>query len=633
MTTSGKVQKQELKKLVNRHFKTKRQVFNQDILPLQPELTNLSMKAAMREIMQDLLGCEIEARSLEHQPLSRLLDSLSMMKFASALRTKHEVEISMADMALSPNLDDLASRTRPQNTGRPHLSAEMTRNGPPSQGDLSYEDESGRTQSNAEPTLRKLGLNWDRDVEEVFPIVGTSAWRFMNDIPFRHKWTMDTLLSSYDEVRQAVETSLSHWPVLRSIAVGYGERVRLLVALRARKPYFDLAISSLGEIKNREALGDIDVPVVQTSGSFPEGLLFHIRIAKIAETGSFGLLIVANHVVYDHKSIESWADDLQQVMRGKIIAASTPFRLFVDTYFEYQDSLPAKQARDYHKRQFEQNGIDRKALWPAGDGLVAEFLIKLSTAIQKPVVPNSDPSPNDRMLLGYGAGVLEQTLHCPNLRKPRCSQNLSPMIVVKMAISIFNSCMTGQPHAILYMLMAGRAWPFMSSGIAEHMPSSYDIAGPTLTAGVDVVRIDKQEETGQLYKRMEEQQKESIRYQHIPQSMLLQLEQESQGMRTEAMRQVFNWIPGQQTNASSGLRVVGIPGQDNVPPAGVAWMCKLRNSETLGVRLRWNSGLISEEEGAQIVERVLRIVEWVCEPGNWQEQIEKLLPMITADGS
>ena len=627
LTTSGKIQKQVLKKLVSLHFETT------DALPLQSEPSNLSMKAAMLEIMQDLLGCDSKDRSLEHQPLSRLLDSLSMMKFASALRRKHRVEISMADMNFSQNLDDLVLRAK-LNIGTTHLSAEMTNRGPPEQGDLNYEEESGSTRLYTKPKLVELGLDWDADVQEVFPIVGTSVWHWMKDIPFRHKWTIDTLSSSYDEVRQAVEASLSQWPVLRSVAVEYSEKVRLLVALRAHKPYFDLAISSLGQVKSREALGDVDIPTVQRSGSFPKGLLFHVRIAKIAETGTYGLLIVANHAVYDEISIHLWAEDLQQIMIGNTVAARTPFRLFVDAYYVYQDSIPAKQAREYHKRQFEPNGTDRNALWPAGDGLVAKFLVALSTAPQKQVAPNNDPSLGDCLLSENGAGVLEKTLHCPNLLKPRCSHDLSPMIVTKMAVSLFNSWMTGQPHAILFMLMAGRVWPFMSSSIAEHLPSSYDIAGPTLTAGVDVIRIHRGEEVRQLYTRMEGQQKQSSRYQHVPQSMLPQLNRDSHGMRMEAMRQVFNWISsrnGKEAKGSSGLDVVGVPGQDNNPPAGVAWMCRLVNSETLNIRLRWNSRILSEEEGARVVERVVRIVEWICEPENWQEPIEKVYPKMAAD--
>ena len=633
MTTSGKIQKQELKRLVNSHFETLKEVVNEDVRLLQAEPSSLSVKAAMLETLQDLLGCDSQDKSLEHQPLSRLLDSLSMMKFASSLRAKHKVEISMADMNLSQNLDDLASRTKLNSIKGPLLSTEVIRNGPPDQEDLRYEEECGLTRSKAEPIVRKLGLNWDADVQEVFPIVGTSIWHWMKEVPFRHKWTIDTLSSSHNEVRQAVETSLSQWPVLRSVALDYSEKVRLLVALRAHKPYFDLAISSLGQVKSREALGDIDVPVLQAKGSFPEGVLFHVRIAKIAETGTFGLLIVANHAVYDEISINLWAEDLQQILIGNTVAARTPFRLFADAYYVYQDSVPAKNARDYHKRQWEQNEIDRKALWPSGDGLIMKLRTEMSTTTQKSDVPKSDSSLGDRLLPGYGAGDMEQTLHCPNLLKPRCSQHLSPAIVAKMAISLFNSCMTGQRHAILFMLMAGRVWPFMSSSIAEHLPSPYDIARPTMTMAVDVIRIDRQEEFGQLYTRMEGQQKVSRRNQHVPLSMLRQLSQDSHGVMDEAVRQVFNWVPSRRGREAdtSGLHVVGIPGQDNIPPPGVTWTCRLVNSETFSIRLRWNSRHVSEAEGARAVKIAVHIVEWICEPENWQRKVEEMFSKMTAD--
>lgn len=633
-TTSGKVKKHDLKKLVIRHFETKKRVYNQEKLPPHSGSLSLSMKSAMLETLQDLLGHDSQDRSLEHEPLPRILDSLSMMKFASTLRIKYNMKISTTDMSLSKDLDDLVSRAKLDNNEGLHLSAELSK--APEHRDMIHEEERGQTRSCAEPALQKLGLNWDADVQEVYPIVGTSVWSWMKEVPFGHKWSLATPFSSYDEVRHAVEISLCQWPVLRSVVVGYNENVRLMVALRAHKPYFDLAITSLPQVKSREALGNIDTPAAHARGSFPEGLLFHVGIAKIEKTGRFDLLIAANHAVYDNISIHSWAEDLQRIMTGDTMVVRTPFKLFVDAYYAYQDSLLAKQARVYHRQQFEQTGIERKALWPAGDCSIASILAALSTSTntssKKPVVPNNDPSLGDRQ---HGACILEQTLHCPNLTKTRFAQDLSPAIIAKMAISLFNSCMTGQPYAIFTMLMAGRVWPFMSSGISGHLPSPYDIAGPTLASVVDVIRVDPQaqEEVGQLYTRIEAEQRQSSRHQHIPWSMLLQLNDDSHGMRMEAMRQVFNWIPGRhgkEANASSGLHAVGIPGHDNIPPAGVVWICKLIDSETLSVRLRWNSILFSEEEGAQFVEMVLHIVKWICEPENWQEKIEKLYPKVTA---
>lgn len=79
--------------------------------------------------------------------------------------------------------------------------------------------------------------------------------------------------------------------------------------------------------------------------------------------------------------------------------------------------------------------------------------------------------------------------------------------------------------------------------LAQHLPDPIDIAGPTMTSVADVMRSDQQEETGQLYQCMEGEQQLSSRYQHMSPSMLSTLDVDSKGLRLQAMRQIFNWIP------------------------------------------------------------------------------------------
>lgn len=87
----------------------------------------------------------------------------------------------------------------------------------------------------------------------------------MKEVPFHHRWTLTTSHSAI---------SLRQWPVLRTVAVEYSEKLRLLVALRAHKRYFDLAISGLPDVESIEDLRGVDAPTTHTRGSFPQGLLF-----------------------------------------------------------------------------------------------------------------------------------------------------------------------------------------------------------------------------------------------------------------------------------------------------------------------------------------------------------------------
>ena len=417
-TTSGKVQKHELRKLVNSYLENVERQYRQE---QYVGTTSLETKGAMFETLGDLLGHESKDLWLEDQPLSTILDSLSMLKFASILRTKHVINLSTAEMTSSSTLEDLASLAKRDGTSNQHLPIAQSKKGPPEHEDLPYEEESGRTRLCVEPILQKLGLAWSTDVQQVYPIVGTSTWSFMKETPFQHKWTVATSISSYDQIRQVVETSLSQWPILRSIAVEYSKEVRLLVALRAEEPYFNLAISNLSEVDSTDALGDTDLPITHLKGSLPEGLLFRVGIAKMGKTGTFGLLISADHIVYDALSMMSWAEDLQCIIDGHTAVAKAPFELFADAYYLYHNSLPAKRARDYHEQLLQQKGITSKALWPAGDDLIARSP-NMKRSSNEPLDALRDgPSTDVHLQPKRGAGVIERTVHSSNMTKRRAS--------------------------------------------------------------------------------------------------------------------------------------------------------------------------------------------------------------------
>ena len=629
LTLSGKIEKVKLKKSVMLYLDTSGQKRILGNTPQHSGPLNEWVKTAMLEELGNILGHESQDPSLGNQPLSRTLDSLSMMKFASMLKIKHGIDVSIAEMTLSSSVDDLASR-RTQSVGheRVHLVA-LARNGPPDHEELVFEEQSGCTRSCVEPVLQSLGLSWSKDVEEVYPIAGTAVWIAMKETPFYHKWTMATPLSSYHQVRHAIETSLLQWPVLRAVAAEYSENLRLLVALKAQKSYFDLAISEILEFESTEALGHALPPPYHLRGSLAEGLLFRVGVARIKDTGTLSLVIVANHAVYDAISIQSWAEDLQRILNDHGVVNRIPFKLFVDSYYLYQHSPLAKRATEHQKQLLQQKGPISDALWPAGHDLVTSGPSMAESGAGRPTAANDDPGSEISPPLQQGAGILLRTVHCPNMTKPRFLQALSPVILAKMTIILLNSHLTKQPYAILTVLMAGRTWPFMRPDLLQHLPNAFDIAGPTMTSVTDVVSIDLQEELGQLYRRLEGEQRHLTTNQHLPRSLMSLLDADSQNLRTQARRQIFNWIPGhhgREGNApSSGLQAVGRPGDGNDAPAGVAWMCGLVDAETLSFRLRWNLMLLGEKDVVEILDLVGWIVEWICEPENWSRRVVDLM--------
>ena len=525
---------------------------------------------------------------------------------------------------------------RSQTRQSPTLSSQEPRDAPAKgsseDDDLPFEEERGYTRKCTQPVLQKLGLSWEANLQEVYPIAGTSIWSFMKEVAFHHKYTMVTSVSDCNQIRHAVELSLDRWPVFRSIVAEYSEDLRLLVALRADRAYFDRAVSSQSEVESVKALRELPIQrSTHVGGELPDGLSCHIVIARVKSTGTVGLLFCGHHAVYDNDTLQYWSKDLERIINGDLTGVLTPYKMFANMYYLYQDSKPARQARDYHKRHL-QHGISLDALWPPGKDLLSWYG---STARQSssPASSGLKRSLNDPGKVNPSmnvAGLAERVRHCPNMAMAYSARGVRTSIAVKMAVCLFNYRKTGHVHAVLTMLLAGRIWPFMDPDIAACLPDINTIAGPTLVYMANVTRIDPNEQVRQLYARMTVEQQDFNRHQHVPQNMIPQLNQESQGTRMQAVRQIFNWqsrgIPdggddGTSSEREHGLREVRIPAHENAAPIGVSWNCRLVGHDSLNVRLRYNLRMFSEEQAMGFVDTVLGIVEWVCDAGHWESRI------------
>ena len=497
-------------------------------------------------------------------------------------------------------------------------------NGPLEDSDLPFEEERGRTRRLTELVLQKLGLSWETNVQEVYPIAGTSTWGLMKEVAFHHKWTMLTSSSDCNQVRRAVELSLGRWPVFRSIMVEYSEDLRLLVALRTDRAYFDRSISSEPAVESVRALSAVPIQKpTHVSGQLADGLCFHVVIAKVKSMKTVGLLVCADHALYDWVSVHSWAKELNQIINGEILGDLTPYKMFTNAYHLYQDSQPARRAQEYHRQHFQRDSISSNALWPPGDDLLSWYTAAAggaaSTSFKRSL---DDPGFETVNSMANVAGMVERIRYCPNMATAYSTRGISASMAVNMAVCLFNYRKTGHVHAILTMFLAGRTWPFMSPDLAAYLPNPTTIAGPTVVTMVNVTRIDPEEQVGQLFARMKEEQQDFNRHPHVPQYMLPQLNQESRGMRMQAMRQIFNWLPRRTPDdGTSSEEEYGL-NHENSAPLGVVWICKLLGHDSLNVRLTYNSGLFSEKQATEFVDQVFEIVEWICDPGNWDSRID-----------
>ncbi|KAL8784045.1 MAG: hypothetical protein Q9195_009195 [Heterodermia aff. obscurata] len=474
-----------------------------------------------------------------------------------------------------------------------------------------------------QPVLHQLGFSWKNDVHEVYPVVGTAVWGLMKEAPFRHKGLIMTSASDANLVCEAVKLCLTRWPIFRTVAVEYSSSLRLLVALRAQKNYFDRVISIHPEVESVEALRGLNIRLnPHPKGEIYEGLPFNAVIARIKDTGTVGVLFMADHGTYDGRTLTSWATDLGRIIREEPAIDRAPYKMFANAYYTYQDSELAKEAQDFHRKTFQQGDNLSDALWPPGNDLVPLNPPEKATHKQP-------PSKGPRNFAKITNPIIHTKRH-PTLKEAYTHRGLHASLIVKTAIILFNSLQTGAQHAIFNTVSSGRLWPFIPADLAAHLPNPHTIAGPTITTLCNVTRIADDETITQLLARVNTEQALQNRYQHLPQRMLAQLNDESAGLRHQARRQTFDWVAGFEkevrVDGASGrpeLEVI-LPAEKNVVPMGVVWFCRLSGEDGLMVRMGWNPGLFGEREARAYVGLVHELVEWICEVGNGEKRVGEL---------
>ena len=502
----------------------------------------------------------------------------------------------------------------------------------PSNDDFSPVMEKYHVRLCVQPVLRRLGLSWKNDVHEVYPVVGTSTWAWMKAMPFHHHGIVVTSTSDPKLVCEAVELCLTRWPIFRTVAVEYNRNLRLLVALRAQKSYFDRVISTHPEVESVEALRKLNIQVApHSSGELFEGLCFYAVIARIRDTGTMGVLFAADHAVYDGRAVTSWMTDLGRIIRREPLVDRAPYKMFADAYYLYQNSELAEEAQSFHRRNFQQNGISYDALWPPGKDLVWVNLSGEKSHSHDVAQQVDQPASKGASIVANVAGDFTRVKSCPTMKEAYTKRGMHASMIVKMALCLFNSLQTGKEHAVFTMLASGRVWPFIPPDIAAHLPDPNNIAGPTMTSQINVTRVAGEETINQLFARVQQEHNLWNQYQHVPQRMLRQLNEESDGLRNQARRQVFDWLAGWDKALHVGGATAGksehkvlASSHENLAPPGVVWTGRLNGDDALAVRLSWNRKLFSEEQARGYVDLVHDLVEWICEPGNGERRVEEL---------
>ena len=602
MTRSGKIKKHELRNALLRHMEAQK---------LEPGMlgnTDRSTEGALVDVLGLLLG-QSPANVPRDKAIPELLDSISIMRFLDEARKRVHKAMTMKDVQGASDVMTLAKKIDSEGDSEGIAEA-----GPPKTFCTydEFEDESLRIQHHVQPVLEKFGLTWGDDVEDVYPMADSVSMFWSQSMPNSIQMTWLTKVSDKHQLRSIIAASLKAWPTFRSLCAEYDAETYLWVVLKNNHKFLDIAVSEHPDVENPAELATLSIPPRHIAGQFPDSLLFHAVVANVRSTGTAGFVMLANHTAFDFLSITHWRCDLELLLKGEPAVQRAPFKIFADTYYLYQHSLPAQQSTAFHLRLLKGLSGLRQALWPPRD-----------TSLSLP----DQPAIDGRMAQipqSTRRGRLIHYLRVPAMPTIASHHGISAPVLVRTAIALFNTLRTGQSHAVFAMLMAGRAWPFLSPDITNALPNPLDIAGPTFSSVTSILEIDPEETVDGLLRRISQQQKQLNKHQHFPKSMEAQLNKDDREAWLDAKEQNYNWAPGWRegdAEQESALELIANEWYEGRNSKVFMWRCGMSDKETVRVGAHWPRTLFGEEEVEGFLVVVMRMIGLLGQVEQWGNKV------------
>ena len=635
LTTSGKVKRFELRHIVQNYV-----VRNQPVSQISTIQRHSASEAKLKHVWSRLLGLPMEEVPLD-TPTMYLADSIMALQFRSIMKRDFGLEVRL-DLSDGMTIRSQASTINMREIdARPTVSPSV-RDGPPTAGDMVHtfgeEDGLARTLQSAQSVLNSMNLDWNRDVEDVFPVPDpyhgmlSKISRKMRPNAWNLRLTMIVSDVDVQMLRHALGVSLSRWPLMRALHVDYDGTVPLYLVIRSGNSQFIDRCIEPGhvEVTTAEELKTLDLPTPNYAS--PPGPLFRAVTATIKNTRAVGVIVQMHHSIFDATSLKFWQDDFHDILYSEDKSRSNmqaSFKPYADAYFLYRNSPLSSASIAFHANRVR--GISKllEGMWPkqraslwfigSDDGWV------LPSEVAENVPSTRTPLNSDRTL---GAIGINRTIFLPHIDRIKADHGIAASMVLKTACTLFNMGITGQQTIIFGNVQAGRAWPFLPEWISQDLPNPIDIPGPSFETFLDITTIsEKSESVLSLMRRIDLDQSECSKWPHIPTSLLQHSLGEDEAAYTYCrIRQSFNWLHNwkgeDQVSETSRITVLQCERMFNM---GVMWNCGMMGRDKLGMSAQYDDCQLSHEEMNKAVDYFLAIAEWIHRPENWGRSVADCL--------
>ncbi|PYH97878.1 acetyl-CoA synthetase-like protein [Aspergillus ellipticus CBS 707.79] len=606
-TTSGKVQKVQLAALVRE--------YDQTLTTSDPiELVDIDHRIA--EVWADVLGITPSELDLNGR-VADWAGSITSMRVHFKMTNNTGKDIPFATWIAAKTISDQILLLKSAATKQVQKVAEVNalsipqRAGGPEINEIVHlVGDASRlpaTKALVEATIASCGLTWD-DVGDILP--ATDFQHLMRQAQLIEGWQFFVSIHTRDttsqQLRRALEATLANHPLLLSFAI-IDDTNTLQVTVKPSPRILDRCIVDYGTVDTMEDVRQLTMNFPPEHRMQFPGPLFGSLIVHVKEINSAVLVAHFCHSIVDSFHHTLFTHDLDLALSGQPLDQHTPYKAWADSYYLLQDSLAAKPALSYYIEQMRPLQNQPYALWPA------------------PSSYNLSVSPecaNDHLhFLEFSVPAL-QTLRSKH-------PDLTPLIVLKTALSLLTVFHTKHPNVLLLNLeSARRQFPFLLPSITSHSGRLLDgsrVAGPTLTGSVELIPYHSHETVLELLYRLQDQQHLLTQHANAPWRQIMKhLPFMRELFPQVANHLIFNWT-GSSTFKPDAKKLPKYVAGEEIwfrATAGLAVDagCKGKDGTELCVTM---SGAIvngSKDDLRDISEGFRRIATWLAQPENWDRE-------------
>lgn len=481
---------------------------------------------------------------------------------------------------------------------------------------------------------------------------------------------------SVKETRLALENALSHHDMLRTLAIHYDASTPLHVVLRPSSTWFQHCITILDEpIDTAADLKRLLWNDPQYDFAAYPGPMFRAVVTHVREENCAGLVYMIQHSVFDGISLEFFLQDLDALLvadnntatsSSSLLPQRVPFRAWIESEFHFCNSLAAQTSVQWHVNRLRGIHTHHAALFPRqkapewfkGDstGWIDESTGKPGPE-RKPLFLLASSEEENQKEEANSVTGLSQNISLPDMQHLKHTHGIDASTVMKGALALLNTKLTGQKVALFAEYFAARnSWPFLPEWMSRVLPEPMEVDGPTVqkvVVAIDVPLTGGAGEEGEegegegssvleFLLKLQKEQDLMKGYVHAPfRDVIDRLddtttnsndarENDAKTTLSISRRQIFNWLPPPSSSSSSSHHHLSKIQQISRTDCGLLWNFlqlpptspntknhTTSSSDENAVKIR----IMPSWDDAQLTCR--EVSSWLEELGNLAERISK----------